>query len=79
MARWVRADVFHPSEVSVLHCVQRCARQCFLCADDPPKRQQLRPSKPAVGEFKQAGNRDLIGAPHESCHEGRRNQRKSLK
>ena len=35
MARLARADVFHPAEVSVFHCINRCVRRCFLCGDDP--------------------------------------------
>lgn len=35
MARLARADVFDPAEVSVVHCINRCVRRCFLCGDDP--------------------------------------------
>jgi hypothetical protein len=35
MARLARADLFDPSEVSILHCINRCVRRCFLCGDDP--------------------------------------------
>jgi hypothetical protein len=35
MARLARADIFDPAEVSVLHCINRCVRRCFLCGDDP--------------------------------------------
>ena len=35
MARLVRADVFDPTEVAVVHCINRCVRRCFLCGDDP--------------------------------------------
>ena len=28
------ADVFDPSAISVLHCMQRCVRQAYLCGDD---------------------------------------------
>ena len=35
MARLARADLFDPAEVSVVHCINRCVRRCFLCGDDP--------------------------------------------
>lgn len=35
MARVARADIFDPAEVSVVHCINRCVRRCFLCGDDP--------------------------------------------
>ena len=35
MARLARADLFDPTEVSVVHCINRCVRRCFLCGDDP--------------------------------------------
>lgn len=35
MARLARADIFDPAEVSVVHCINRCVRRCFLCGDDP--------------------------------------------
>lgn len=35
MARLARAEVFDPGEVSVFHCINRCARRCFLCGHDP--------------------------------------------
>ena len=34
MARLARAALFHPSEVAVVHCINRCVRRCFLCGDD---------------------------------------------
>ncbi len=34
MARVVRAEVFNPREVSVMHCINRCVRRCFLCGVD---------------------------------------------
>src|SRR5205085_1095518 len=34
MARVARAEVFDPREGSVLHCIQRCVRRCFLCGLD---------------------------------------------
>jgi len=34
MARLARGDVFDPLEVSVLHCIHRCVRRCFLCGHD---------------------------------------------
>ena len=27
--------LFDPAEVSVVHCINRCVRRCFLCGDDP--------------------------------------------
>ena len=35
MARLARADIFDPAEVSVVHCINRCVRRCFLCGEDP--------------------------------------------
>jgi hypothetical protein len=35
MARLARGDLFDPTEVSILHCINRCVRRCFLCGDDP--------------------------------------------
>jgi REP element-mobilizing transposase RayT len=35
MARLARARLFHPAEVAVVHCINRCVRRCFLCGDDP--------------------------------------------
>jgi REP element-mobilizing transposase RayT len=35
MARLARADLFDPAEISVVHCINRCVRRCFLCGDDP--------------------------------------------
>jgi hypothetical protein len=35
MARLARRDLFDPSEISVLHCINRCVRRCFLCGTDP--------------------------------------------
>lgn len=35
MARVARKDLFDPAEVSVVHCINRCVRRCFLCGDDP--------------------------------------------
>src|SRR5690606_6272152 len=34
MARLARAKLFHPNEVSVLHCVHRCVRRGYLCGKD---------------------------------------------
>ena len=34
MARVARADVFDPKEVSVMHCINKCVRNCFLCGVD---------------------------------------------
>ena len=35
MARLARGDLFDPAEVSVVHCINRCVRRCFLCGHDP--------------------------------------------
>lgn len=35
MARLARGELFHPLEISVLHCINRCVRQCYLCGQDP--------------------------------------------
>lgn len=34
MARVARADVFDPKEVSVMHCINKCVRNCYLCGID---------------------------------------------
>ncbi len=34
MARQARGEVIDPSEVQVVHCVQRCVRRAFLCGFD---------------------------------------------
>jgi hypothetical protein len=39
MARLARADLFDPAEVSVVHCINRCVRRCFLCGEDPYTRR----------------------------------------
>ena len=35
MARIIRADIFNPREVAVLHLCARVCRRCFLLGDDP--------------------------------------------
>jgi len=35
MPRQARGEVIDPSEVQVVHCIQRCVRRAFLCGDDP--------------------------------------------
>ena len=35
MPRQARGEVLDPSEVQVVHCIQRCVRRAFLCGDDP--------------------------------------------
>ena len=35
MPRQARGEVVDPTEVQVLHCVQRCVRRAFLCGKDP--------------------------------------------
>jgi hypothetical protein len=35
MARLARAEVFCPSEVAVIHVINRCVRRCFLMGEDP--------------------------------------------
>jgi len=34
MPRLARGEVLDPSEVQVVHCVQRCVRRAFLCGRD---------------------------------------------
>ncbi len=34
MARKARGEYVNPNEVQVLHCVQRCVRQAYLCGED---------------------------------------------
>lgn len=34
MARQARGEYLNPSEVQVIHCVQRCVRQAYLCGRD---------------------------------------------
>ena len=34
MARQARGEVIDPTEVQILHCVQRCVRRAFLCGKD---------------------------------------------
>jgi len=33
MPRPLRAELFVPSEVCIVHCVQRCVRRAFLAGD----------------------------------------------
>jgi len=35
MARLARGELFHPLEIAVMHCINRCVRRCFLCGEDP--------------------------------------------
>ena len=35
MARLARADVFDPSEIAIVHVMNRVVRRCFLFGDDP--------------------------------------------
>ena len=35
MPRQARGEVVDPTEVQILHCVQRCVRRAFLCGKDP--------------------------------------------
>jgi hypothetical protein len=35
MARIIRAEIFNPREVAVLHLCARVCRRCFLLGDDP--------------------------------------------
>lgn len=34
MARQARGEYLNPNEVQVVHCVQRCVRQAYLCGFD---------------------------------------------
>jgi REP element-mobilizing transposase RayT len=35
MPRPLRAELFDPSEVGIVHCIQRCVRRAFLAGQDP--------------------------------------------
>lgn len=35
MARQARGEVLDPSEVQIVHCIQRCVRRAYLCGPDP--------------------------------------------
>ena len=35
MARISRVEIFAPNEVSIIHCVNRTVRKCFLLGNDP--------------------------------------------
>ena len=35
MARQARGEYLNPSEVQIVHAVQRCVRRAFLCGRDP--------------------------------------------
>ena len=35
MPRPLRAELFDPNEVCIVHCVQRCARRAFSAGEDP--------------------------------------------
>ena len=35
MARLARAEVFDPSEIAIVHVMNRVVRRCFLFGDDP--------------------------------------------
>ena len=35
MARLARAEVFDPSEIAIVHLMNRVVRRCFLFGDDP--------------------------------------------
>ena len=34
MARQARGEYLNPHEIQIVHCVQRCVRQAFLCGFD---------------------------------------------
>ena len=38
MPRPLRAEIFDPSEITIVHCVQRCVRRTFLAGFDPTKK-----------------------------------------
>jgi hypothetical protein len=49
MPRPLRAELFDPNEVCIVHCVQRCVRRAFLAGNDPlsgrdysPRREWIR-------------------------------------
>jgi len=35
MPRPLRAELFDPNEVGIVHCVQRCVRRSYLAGQDP--------------------------------------------
>ncbi len=35
MPRPLRAELFDPNEVGIVHCVQRCVRRAYLAGEDP--------------------------------------------
>jgi len=35
MPRPLRAELFDPNEVGIVHCIQRCVRRAFLAGEDP--------------------------------------------
>jgi hypothetical protein len=35
MPRPLRAELFGPNEVGIVHCIQRCVRNAFFAVEDP--------------------------------------------
>jgi hypothetical protein len=42
MPRPLRAELFDPNEVGIVHCIQRCVRRAFLAGEDQVTGEKLR-------------------------------------